>query len=470
MNGHFFCQKPSTKNLFKKTLTFFLFGNVLLSTFKYRVMKIEKFLLAALTACTIMSCSKDDSPLPPNQTPPPGGTTPPTETPANKAPEAFDLVEIANGSDGIDLKPTFSWNAAIDPEAAAVTYDLYLDEQEVPTTLVAANLTEPNFTATDSLHLVTDYYWKVIAKDAKGASVSSAINSFITRTLNFPDDPVADNVGFSASSGHSMVSFKKGLFITGGSEGSSKKNDVWTSSNGENWSKVSPDHPSRTQFSPRDFHTTVVFDNKLWVIGGRGTGESKNDVWSSTDGISWSEETPNAQFSKRYGHTMVIFQNKLWVIGGKDESVYMNDVWSSRDGITWKQETMAAGFSTRVNFGIVVFQDKLWGIGGISSGGIVKSDIWSSSDGVNWTEAASDEQFPSITDPSPVVFDDKIILFGVNDSKDIWYSKDGKKWMFMSSPSSNDHSEEQVIYSKATVFKNKIWIHDSRSNEIWALD
>ena len=415
-----------------------------------------KTIFAAISVCILMlSCSKDD-------------------TPNNRAPGAFELLTVANNSDGIDLKPTFTWKAAVDPEGDALTYTLFLDADEDPKTVIAENLSFPTFTSSDSLQLVTKYHWKVIAKDVKGASVSSAVNSFTTRTLNFPSDPVTNNAEFSEREGYSMVSFKKHLWILGGYDGISAKNDVWNSSDGKHWKKVSSDQlPIRNLFPPRSGHTTTVFNKKVWVIGGKGMSSLKNDVWSSVDGIGWTEETKNAAFPARSEHTAVAFKNKLWVIGGyiAGASDFTNDVWSSSDGITWTPIPMPANiFSSRNYHSTIVFNDKIWVIGGRDTSGQNRNDVWSSADGQNWDEVTKSAQFPAFADISAVVFDDKIMLLGVEDddnfSLGIWYTKDGKTWTQMKPGSSYPFLE----YPKATVFKNKIWINSHFSKEIWVLD
>lgn len=156
-------------------------------------------------------------------------------TPAaeNKAPEAFNLIGVTNGAVRVDVLPTFSWQAANDQEGDAITYDLYLGKEENPTTLYAENLSAASFTLTDRLNLYETYYWKVVAKDPKQATRNSEVYSFSSRGLNLPSSPVTVSASFSA----------------------------------------------------RTSHTTVVFDNKLWVIGGvsnvGGTSDiRKNDVWA----------------------------------------------------------------------------------------------------------------------------------------------------------------------------------------------
>ena len=78
-------------------------------------------------------------------------------------------------------------------------------------------------------------------------------------------------------------------------------------------------------FSKRRVHTSVVFDNKMWVIGGYDTA-NLNDVWYSSDGATWTQATPSASFYTRAYHTSAVFDNKMWVIGGYNGS-YLNDVW-----------------------------------------------------------------------------------------------------------------------------------------------
>ena len=55
-------------------------------------------------------------------------------------------------------------------------------------------------------------------------------------------------------------------------------------------------------------------------------------MWYSEDGIQWTSATLQAAFPVRSGHSSVIFDNKMWIIGGADNSVAKNDVWWSEDG------------------------------------------------------------------------------------------------------------------------------------------
>ncbi|MDZ7718756.1 MAG: hypothetical protein U5K72_08075 [Balneolaceae bacterium] len=68
-----------------------------------------------------------------------------------------------------------------------------------------------------------------------------------------------------------------------------------------------------------------------------------NDVWYSTDGVQWTQATDDAGFEPRVGHKSVVFDNKIWVIGGLQrtdgEDIHFNDVWYSENGIDWTMAT-----------------------------------------------------------------------------------------------------------------------------------
>jgi formylglycine-generating enzyme required for sulfatase activity len=94
---------------------------------------------------------------------------PPTE-PVNPSP--------AIGSVNIQITPSFSWSSK-DPDGEAITYDLYLDSNNTPTTKIAVGLHSSFFWQYGLSHLTT-YYWRVIAKDSKGAITNGPVWNFTT--------------------------------------------------------------------------------------------------------------------------------------------------------------------------------------------------------------------------------------------------------------------------------------------------
>ena len=91
---------------------------------------------------------------------------------------------------------------------------------------------------------------------------------------------------------------------------------------------VSTGTPATTDaaWSARYNHSSVVFDDKIWVLGGQANS-IKNDVWYSTDGKSWSEISTSNIWDTRKNHTSVVFKDTIWVLGGRDDIANKNDIW-----------------------------------------------------------------------------------------------------------------------------------------------
>ncbi len=137
-------------------------------------------------------------------------------------------------------------------------------------------------------------------------------------------------------------------------------------------------------WQPRFDSVGLVFAGRLWVIGGVTASEEPidfadfeplNDVWYSEDGETWVEATSGAPWCPRSGHACVVFQDKLWLLGGYDGHRALNDVWVSDDGATWEQVTDQAPWRGRSGHSAVVYQDTLWVIAGANRNTNL-SDVW----------------------------------------------------------------------------------------------
>jgi hypothetical protein len=167
--------------------------------------------------------------------------------------------------------------------------------------------------------------------------------------------------------------------VIGGNDGT-RKNDVWSSSDGANWTLAT----GGAAFTPRYAHSATVFDPgggaRIWVIGG-DDGTFRNDVWSSADGVNWAPATVTSPFSGRVGHACLSYDDKLWLIGGFDGVNALNDVWSSDDGENWTLVTANAGFSLRFGHGGAVFDagsgPRMWIVSG-REGLNLWIDVWRS--------------------------------------------------------------------------------------------
>ena len=260
---------------------------------------------------------------------------------------------------------------------------------------------------------------------------------------------------------HSSVVFDNKIWVLGGDDGN-KKNDVWYSTNGKDWTNTN----AASHWSARTVHSSVVFDNKIWVLGG-DDGSRKDDVWSSTNGKDWTNANATSHWSARHTHTSVVFDNKIWVLGGNDGSL-KNDVWSSTNGKDWNDAKATKHWSARWGYTSVVFDNKIWVIGGTD--GDRKNDVWSSTNGTSWTNANASSHWSARHSHSSVVFDNKIWVLGGNDvnrKNDVWSSNNGTSW---TNTNATSHWSSRWGNS-SVVFDNKIWMlggYDGNlKNDVW---
>jgi hypothetical protein len=172
------------------------------------------------------------------------------------------------------------------------------------------------------------------------------------------------------------------MWVMGGRiTGDTTKNDVWYSTDGITWTQAT----AAADWSARAYFGGTVYDNKMWVMGGwTASNTQKNDVWYSTDGATWTQATAAAAWSARHAPSVLTYNNKMWVIGGASESgcgsksgcvqTYNNSVYYSTDGATWTQATAAANWTARANHTSVVYNNKMWVLGGRA--GLAKNDVW----------------------------------------------------------------------------------------------
>jgi len=264
------------------------------------------------------------------------------------------------------------------------------------------------------------------------------------------------------------------MWVLGGSTSSGASNEAWSSTDGETWTLET----ESAEWSSRREHTTVVFDNKMWVLGGRDSDDKrKNDVWCSVNGIEWVEVTSSAEWSPRFGHSSVVFDEKLWIICGitfeATPGLRLSDVWCSENGSEWTETTMQINEEIigLADHATVVFKDRLWVLGGNDYSRTIRSGrVYSSTDGIEWREPEKVGFWVSSDFPS-VVYDEKIwVLGGVFGGEagiiqnSIWTSPDGMTWTEeMPEPNWSERYGHTAV-----VYKDRIWVLGGRGlNDVW---
>jgi hypothetical protein len=173
-----------------------------------------------------------------------------------------------------------------------------------------------------------------------------------------------------------LLSFGGNLFLLGGEtdEEDDYSRKVWSSADGIAWNQTH-------EFSEGQIRSASVLNSSLYALV--QTGESDaflyNQVWRSSNGSDW-ENIALAPWNFSPGNfQMPVFSGKMWVLGGVteegDSETHHREVWSSSDGVTWSLATAEAAWPGRTEGFIAVLNGKLWLIGGETESGLV-GDIW----------------------------------------------------------------------------------------------
>lgn len=155
--------------------------------------------------------------------------------------------------------------------------------------------------------------------------------------------------------------------------------DVWRSVDGANWEQVGV-----VPHAIGMICGSVVFNGALWVIGGGQYGDSGlglvgpsfNEVWSTADGVSWTQHA-TATWGPRSYHNVLAFDGKLWVMAGdvQDSGSYLNDVWYSADGEQWTQ-LQSTPWVARHAASAAALNGTLYFTGGTDYGQSQHNDVW----------------------------------------------------------------------------------------------
>lgn len=243
-------------------------------------------------------------------------------------------------------------------------------------------------------------------------------------------DPASDWEGRHTAG---YVVYRDKMWIVGGDVNQRHYQfDVWNTSDGKKWTYVNKDKP--VPWGPRALHYTLVFHDKIWVLGGQAmpnfapSDEALHrDIWTTGDGIRWEQVKPEEPYWSPRGMIggSTVFKDRIWILGGGTydtpkypERNYYNDVWSSADGIHWERHTASALWAPRQYHDVAVFDNRLWVLEGYAKAN--RNDVWHSADGVAWHEVKNTPWQPRHA-ASVFVFDNALwMVAGNNMEKDVW--------------------------------------------------
>jgi hypothetical protein len=251
------------------------------------------------------------------------------------------------------------------------------------------------------------------------------------------------NAAFGTRWIHKTLVFDNAIWLLSGvrADGTGA-NEVWKSLDGVNWTQVN----QVTPWGPIGFVAAMaatVFNNQMWVvISGR--------TYSSTDGATWTAQSAPAAigggFQREYAsfHRLqqqaVVHRRCRWShspVPGPPATfnrVAQNDVWSSNDGITWTQVSApgVAPFAARQQHAAFVLGGKLWVFGGKgATDPSPANDAWTTTDGVTWTKAALSTFMVNSWLPGVVQETNRITFIGGiirSFSNKVWQTTNGESW------------------------------------------
>lgn len=310
------------------------------------------------------------------------------------------------------------------------------------------------------------------------------------------------DAAFAPRDGAGAVVFEGRMWLIGGWNPRDKKNfpricnnEVWSSADGVAWSLVKPNTFLDANFdASKDWegrHTAgyVVYRNRMWIVGGDvNQGHYHFDVWNSTDGKNWNyvNRGQPVPWGPRALHYTLVFKDKIWVIGGQTvpqfaphDEVFYRDIWNTLDGVHW-QRVMAREpyWSARGMIGgSVVFKDRIWILGGgtydtpKTPQRKFYNDVWSSPDGVNWTRHVESAPWEPRQYHEVAVFDNRMwVLEGYHEKtgnrNDVWYSADGVHWHELpNTPWKPRHAASVFVHS------NALWMvaGNNMESDVWKL-
>jgi hypothetical protein len=172
----------------------------------------------------------------------------------------------------------------------------------------------------------------------------------------------------SPRNGHCIITHRGRMLVIGGFDGNGFLSDAYASVNGREWVRL-PD----AAFSPRAFFGCVSLNDSIYVFGGNVASElAVNDVWRSSDGISWEMVSSNASWSPRGMFASFALRGRIWLVGGGvyDSRYLVNvksnqsDAWSSADGKAWERAVLPERFTPRRFMGSAVVSGTVFLVGG----------------------------------------------------------------------------------------------------------
>lgn len=164
----------------------------------------------------------------------------------------------------------------------------------------------------------------------------------------------------------------------------------------------------------------VSFKSALWAFGSQN---STNFVARSTDGANWTIMAENLSYYEGMSGDVLASDDTMWIVGPSDASGITNYVWSSTNGIDWSQSASAMPGIMSANL-VVHHNDALWNF-------FADRECWKSLDhGDSWTVVTTN--LPVTYDPVMHANNDPVISHDgklwLRNRGNVYWSENGADW------------------------------------------
>lgn len=162
--------------------------------------------------------------------------------------------------------------------------------------------------------------------------------------------------------------FNNKIWIIGGGTEKEQYADIWNSDDAIHWVKQADHLP----FGKRQESQIVFFHQKLFLLN--------NDIWSSVDAIHWVKEADHFVKEDIFGYSSVVFDDKIWLLGCNRNNLFRSESLVSSDGKSWT--ATSAPWSPRGGTASCIFQNQIFMTGGKYGGTrdnpnfIYSNDVW----------------------------------------------------------------------------------------------
>ena len=279
---------------------------------------------------------------------------------------------------------------------------------------------------------------------------------------------VTEHTPFAPRDTSEGVVFRGKMWLSNGWLGDNKlEKDLWSSTDGVNWTLVSTNTPYD------GYAEMVVYRGKVWAV--------KGSVWNSADGLHWQQVAAKTPFGTPGYGELVVHKGRVWQLGSGQ------DVWKTKDGAHWDCLTTNAAFGKRFATAAASFKGKLWVMGGSTEKTNTPpeklykqfttfNDVWCSVNGADWTRVVEHAPWGARMWFIPVVYADRLWIIGGFDNvhranfDEAWWTEDGVAWHRLETRTKFSLRHEPTVY----VYNKSLWVVAGNSwplqNDVWRLD